>query len=290
MQQDENNTSPDLAELFRQKISLSSPANEDNGQSLHPAPAEVQEVPRDMRIINYSISQHYTHSAHVAQNIFAIQASKSGIDRFPRNELSVYQTLAQHNIAPSSLLRSQLALFEQADDQQRSRLIRLWSISPSQSTVDRGQETSTLLGKYKTMTLEKEEEIACLQYQKAMFEGEYQDDQGDVYDTRNLYGGEGWQTAESYITAGYEHLAQWEYAHQEKKDISAGLSPSIGLIFGDRHNSVTDPVYLRNDCEHEAIGQQSTGYQDGKSGQKSHLQPELQQIITILESEDEDMF
>ncbi|KAL3457790.1 hypothetical protein BJX64DRAFT_268251 [Aspergillus heterothallicus] len=79
--------------------------------------------------ITYSITQHYHHSAHVAQ-----KSEPSGTVHghcLPRtNELEdwVFETLRQHNVDPTSLSTSQLELFAKAMPEQQSRLIQMWQI------------------------------------------------------------------------------------------------------------------------------------------------------------------
>ena len=94
--------------------------------------------------------------AHIAPSLHPLQPSTQDV---------AARTLIKNGIAPSTLLRSQLTLFEQAGEEQRSRLIELWRIYPptyarhgSQPPVDRS-------GDYHSTSMAKEEELARLRYQ-----------------------------------------------------------------------------------------------------------------------------
>ena len=76
------------------------------------------------------------------------------------------QMLIKNGIAPSTLLRSQLALFEQAEFDQRSRLIELWRVVPPNYARNGGQALADKLGEYQTTNMAQEERLAWLKYQK----------------------------------------------------------------------------------------------------------------------------
>lgn len=294
MQQQEDFSSHDLAELFRQKISLSPRINNGGGDALHSVPVEAQEIvlEEEASPINYSISQHYHHSAHIAQAINVDKPPTSHLTGFPQRGLSIYQTLAQHNISPSSLLRSQLTLFEQADDDQRSRLIQLWTISPPNYAANQGQELMERPGGHQIRTLEEEEHLAWLRYQINVYRERHQDENelGSVtHGNRNLLEGEDHYSAETYITSGYELLAQRDYELQWKRFVGANVSPSVGLIFGDQYNHATDPVYERNLQQSGDTRRQSTENHYGMFDQADPLQMQHQHVVTMHEAEDEEM-
>ncbi len=98
-----------------------------------------------------------TKSAHVIPALHPLQPSKQDI---------ASRMLIKNGISPSALLRSQLTLFEQADDDQRSRLIELWRIVPPTYARNGGQGLADGLGEYQTTTVGHEEELAWLRYQK----------------------------------------------------------------------------------------------------------------------------
>ncbi|KAL2864545.1 uncharacterized protein BJX67DRAFT_360788 [Aspergillus lucknowensis] len=89
--------------------------------------------------VTYSITQHYHHSAHVAQ-----RANTSGpgqrddISRFNVGFKWVFETLKRQNVDPSSLSPGQLELFANAMPEQQSRLIQMWQICPEPGAGARG--------------------------------------------------------------------------------------------------------------------------------------------------------
>ena len=143
-----------LTEMFSQNMDLSNGDSKAAGQpTSHPPSVEPIESPQPT--IKYSISQHYTHSAHVVQNLHPLQ---------PSTEDTASRMLIKHGIAPSSLLRAQLTLFEQADEDQRSRLIELWTIVPPTYARNGGQDLADKFGEYQITTLAQEEELARQRY------------------------------------------------------------------------------------------------------------------------------
>ncbi|OQE47291.1 hypothetical protein PENCOP_c001G08111 [Penicillium coprophilum] len=93
----------ELSALFDRQMSMT---------QLHPAPRETI-VPSQAPEIAYSITQHYHHSAHrVAQH----------------TEPSSIDVLRHHGLDPNTLTQDQLALFENADAEQRERLIQTWQL------------------------------------------------------------------------------------------------------------------------------------------------------------------
>lgn len=82
--------------------------------------------------VAYSVSQHYHHSAHVA----SIDPSPTTCAQ-PAAALSISDILGSHGIDSRALSLSQLDLFQNAESEQRQRLIQTWLLyldSPSQST------------------------------------------------------------------------------------------------------------------------------------------------------------
>ncbi|KAJ5514873.1 hypothetical protein N7463_004425 [Penicillium fimorum] len=94
----------ELSALFDRQMSMT---------QLHPAPRETI-VPSQAPEIAYSITQHYHHSAHrVAQHT----EQPSSID-----------VLRHHGLDPNTLSQDQLVLFQNADAEQRERLIQTWQL------------------------------------------------------------------------------------------------------------------------------------------------------------------
>lgn len=191
-----------LAELFSRNLNLSG-HEIDERTDLQPAPVVPEEkVAEEASKFNYSISQHYTHSAHIVKTPSILlpvsTTAKENPDiKYPNGTisqpctenahnfdvvnsvsvptlamettnrgLSIYQTLAQHHIRVASLLPSQITLFEQADDDQRSRLIQLWSISPGITLGCQG--TADGIDDYQNVTTEMEEEQALTKWKEIL--------------------------------------------------------------------------------------------------------------------------
>ncbi|KAL4930587.1 uncharacterized protein BDV17DRAFT_258010 [Aspergillus undulatus] len=85
--------------------------------------------------ITYSITQHYHHSAHVAQKAAVPRPVQQGDAPSETNETAgrVFEVLRHNNVNPSSLTPSQLELFAHAMPEQQSRLVQMWQICPDPS-------------------------------------------------------------------------------------------------------------------------------------------------------------
>ncbi len=163
-----------FADIFAQKMSFSNYSSEVAPAVRSPI-SSTQDSSQDTEIV-YSISQHYHHSAHLARAASDISLSDTTrISASPKKPSSSY-TLTQNGVDPSSLLRSQIALFEQSNDEQRARLLELWRLAPPEYTANGGQELAD--GKFQIMTFEQEEELALLRHQRNMQRKE--DLNGDV--------------------------------------------------------------------------------------------------------------
>lgn len=305
----EDLSSQSLAELFNQKISLSAPAEDNRIHLQQSNPADLQQQTQQQPqeqvqeqaqhlsrwvapAVNYSISQHYNHSAHAVNAVNAQQAASSPRNANSGRGLSVYQTLVQHNIPPASLLRSQLTLFEQADSDQRSRLIQLWSISPPGYKGRGAQEQTDDISEYQNTTMEDEEAQAWMRHQRHISMTQQQDVEEQI--DRPLLPmcidkEEDLSSTELYMASGYEKLAQRDYQHQQQNPGLANLSPSVGLIFGTRYKPATDPIYQSNGWHSDGYGLQRMEHQYGIFDQINQLQAEAQGIVHIHEPEDEEM-
>ncbi|MCJ1430505.1 hypothetical protein MMC29_008423 [Sticta canariensis] len=315
----EDLSSQSLAELFNQKISLSSPVEDNRIHLQQSNPADLQQQAQQGQeqaqqgqeqaqeqmheqaeevaqwvapAVNYSISQHYTHSAHVLNAVNAQQAANSPHHTNSGRGLSIYQTLVQHNISPASLLRSQLTLFEQAGNDQRSRLIQLWSISPPNYNSHGSQEQADEIGEYQNTTMEQEEARAWMRQQRHTSMTQQQDEHEQM--DRSLVPmclnkEESLPSAELYMTSGYEQLSQRDYQHQYQNPELANVSPSVGLIFGTRHKPATDPIYQSKGWHSDGFGLGPMEHQYGMFDQINQLQAQAQGIVHIHEPEDEEM-
>ncbi|OQE01600.1 hypothetical protein PENVUL_c042G05435 [Penicillium vulpinum] len=98
MSASESNTKvqDELAALFDRQMSMT---------QLHPAPRETI-IPSQAPETAYSITQHYQHT----------------------NQPTSMDVLRHHGLDPSSLTSDQLTLFENADSEQRDRLIQTWQL------------------------------------------------------------------------------------------------------------------------------------------------------------------
>ncbi|KAF1971391.1 hypothetical protein BU23DRAFT_180820 [Bimuria novae-zelandiae CBS 107.79] len=184
-------------------------------------------------------SQHYTHSYHVVPT-----------RQEPENthvELSeLHAVLVRNSIDPSLLFPSQIDLFQNADNDQRLRLLELWRISPPQGT------TARQLYDWPPTSLAQEEAMAKLRYEKIIEERAQQDAIQDHQQQQDQSMDESGDTpavqaargilasspdnAEPYIVSGYDMLARREY-EESVKSADAQLREST------RYNQATDPVY-----------------------------------------------
>ncbi|KAF3024611.1 hypothetical protein E8E15_008903 [Penicillium rubens] len=140
----------ELSALFDTQMSMT---------QLHPTPRETT-VPSQVPEIAYSITQHYHHSAHrVAQQT---------------NQPSSIDLLRHHGLDPSALTSQQIALFENADAEQKERLLQTWQL-------------------YSQLGKEASAPAADFAMQDSAM-----DDSGDM----NAY-----VDAEPYMVSGYENVA-----------------------------------------------------------------------------------
>jgi hypothetical protein len=209
MQQDE------LAQLFAANMHLSQNAAQ---QQLEPVQQQQeQEIPK---AIVYA-SSHYTHSHHVIPTRSASEPpARTHIEM---SELAAI--LLRNSINPEQLFPSQVDLFQNADDDQRLRLLELWRISPPQGRQGYPAGTdynmSRQLYDWPPTSLAQEENMAKLRYEKAQQEKAEQEQRAREISTSP-------QVAEPYMTSGYDMLARREYEQSAKE-------PS--------YNQATDPVY-----------------------------------------------
>ncbi|KAL4757042.1 uncharacterized protein BDW70DRAFT_143985 [Aspergillus foveolatus] len=188
----------DLVSLFNTHMSI--------GQ---PRVSERPEVPATPSPITYSITQHYHHSAHVAQ-----RAAMSGLAT-PQNVAlpvtsetvdGVLEVLMHHRINPSTLSTSQLELFANAMPDQRNRLIQMWQIYPEPRKIAQSQ--------------------AVLTRDLEMSDSAQVPNTGDITD----------HSAEPYMLAGYGLVAHDPEASQANR-------PSNELTTCSPYRIFSDPVY-----------------------------------------------
>lgn len=253
MQQEE------LAMLFSANMSLTQPPSYSN-QTPPPPPQQVeasqaqvqQEEQAKPQPIVYA-SQHYTPNRHIVPIRFLPpQPTKTQIDATELEGI-----LLRNSVDPSLLFPSQIDLFQNADDDQRLRLLELWRISPPTgrqgypSGVD--YNTSRQLYDWPPTSLAQEEAMAKLRYEKMLEEttqaeeiqihqqqlDQSMDENVDsiaVAATRDLLASSPDRSAEPYIVSGYDMLARREY----EESCGADNNP---LKESTRYNQATDPVY-----------------------------------------------
>jgi hypothetical protein len=230
MQQDE------LAQMFTAHMNLSQPATPQQAfqpqQQEQVAQVQQEEAPKQ---IVYA-SQHYTHSHHVAPTrSMSEPAAKTHIE--PSDLEAV---LLRNSIDPSLLFPSQIELFQNADDDQRLRLLELWRISPPSGRQGYPAGTdynmSRQLYDWPPTSLAQEEAMAKLRYQRMeeqSAQNQEQPQQG--VSTSTLASSPSAQSAEPYMTSGYEMMAQREYEQSVQEETP--------LKESSRYNQATDPVY-----------------------------------------------
>ncbi|KAL5114776.1 hypothetical protein ACEQ8H_007338 [Pleosporales sp. CAS-2024a] len=223
MQQDE------LARLFTAQMSLSHPTPPHPVAIPHPQP---EEAPRQ---IVYA-SQHYTHSYHVTP----ARSASEPLVKTHIEPSDLEAVLRRNSINPSLLFPSQLELFQNADDDQRLRLLDLWRISPPagrQGYPDGSDyNRSRQLYDWPPTSLAQEEAMAKLRYERMEQESAQQQQQSQqpmssstLADTVHAY------SAEPYMTSGYEMMARREYEKSAQDEIARKES--------NTYNKATDPVY-----------------------------------------------
>jgi len=237
MQQEE------LAGLFARTMTFSSPTPPPDERQTPPKPAELELQPQ---VAVYASTHYIPNPRHTLPIRFhsTPQASPEPEPApaplqplvQPLSDSEIVEILNRNSIDPHSLFPSQVALFRNADNDQRLRLLELWRISPPNlGSYDLAQEQATWL----QTTLQQEEQLARIRYERQQAERTFvtkPQDQGlsvSVEPERPASApGRTSAHAEPYMTNGYELLAQREY---ERSD--AALREST------RYNQSTDPAY-----------------------------------------------
>ncbi|KAF2112832.1 hypothetical protein BDV96DRAFT_497047 [Lophiotrema nucula] len=249
-EEEANMQQEELARLFSANMNLSQAA-----QVSQPPPQPEQQVPTAPQPIIYA-SQHYTHTHHVVPiRHIPQQTQKTHIEP---SELA--GILLRNSIDPSLLFPSQVDLFQNADDDQRLRLLELWRISPPQGRQGYPQgvdyNTSRQLYDWPPTSLAQEEAMAKLRYERMMEDSvqaqeiqshQQQLDQSMVEGTQSVQETRGMHTsspdhrnAEPYIVSGYE--TGYEMMAKREYEESAKASANH-LKESTRYNQATDPVY-----------------------------------------------
>ncbi|KAH9860741.1 hypothetical protein J1614_012073 [Plenodomus biglobosus] len=234
MQQDE------LTQLFSAHMNLSQdapPQVQQQASQEEPVQHQQQQPEQAPKQIVYA-SQHYTHTHHVAPARSVSEPSlKTHIDR---SDLA--SVLLRNSIDPSLLFPSQIDLFQNADDDQRLRLLELWRISPPTGRQGHPAGTdynmSRQLYDWPPTSLAQEEAMAKLRYERQQAEAQQQEDirQHELQLEQSMIAAST-SPAEPYMASGYEMMARREYeesARREKEKSARDAS---------QYNQATDPVY-----------------------------------------------
>ncbi|KAF2133913.1 hypothetical protein P153DRAFT_362945 [Dothidotthia symphoricarpi CBS 119687] len=241
-QADTNMQQDELAQLFSAHMNLSNGASQQMPQVQQQVQQQVQEevVQRQEtpKPIVYA-SSHYTHSYHVA----APSRSTSEPSNKTHIESSQLEAvLLRNSIDPSLLFPSQLDLFQNADDDQRLRLLELWRISPP--TGRQGYPAGTdynmsrQLYDWPPTSVAQEEAMAKLRYETQLAERAQQEEiQSHQQQLNQSMDRAAEQMAEPYMASGYEMMARREY------DESAHAAENKSTTETDRYCQATDPVY-----------------------------------------------
>ncbi len=210
MQQDE------LTQLFAANMHLSQQAPQQVQHQQQQQQHEQHKESEAPKAIVYA-SSHYTHSHHVVP-------TRSVSEPPARTHIEISELAAillRNSINPELLFPSQVELFQNADDDQRLRLLELWRISPPQGRqgypADTDYNLSRQLYDWPPTSLAQEESMAKLRYEKTQQEQER---------VRELSASP--QAAEPYMMSGYDMLAKREYEQSAKES---------------SYNQATDPVY-----------------------------------------------
>ena len=239
----------DLVALFSKNLTLE--------------PAQQAQPPREEPKIVY-ISQHYNHSAHLAQQQQQQQPQekqKQGqgqeqeqpvlhprpASEPPQPEHAAVETiLRDHAVDTSCLSSAQLQLFKAVEGYQQLRLIELWRMSPPTSSRD----NPTLA--YSFTTVDQEELLARLRYEERQRQAGQMVMSLDGTPLTPIQAGDGrWLPTQSahdiepYMASGYEDMARREYEESARRAYAEAMAERSKDIYvdGPNYNRATDPVY-----------------------------------------------
>ena len=241
MQQDE------LARLFSANMNLSH-VTAQPAQTQAPQEQPVQQQQEDEQAPKQIVyaSQHYTHSHHVPLRSASEPAIRTQIDS---SDLAA--VLLRNSIDPTLLFPSQIDLFQNADDDQRLRLLELWRISPPTGRQGHPAGTdynmSRQLYDWPPTSLAQEEAMAKLRYEKQQTELAQQE--AIQQHQQQLEQSMSAANAEPYMSSGYEMMARREYEESMRAD-----TPVEEM---NKYNQATDPVY--NNAGNNGLWQKNVG-------------------------------
>lgn len=248
----------ELATLFNRSMNFAIPQAKSEPQQ--------QDRPPPTPSANFSISQHYHHSAHRVPMLQQPDDTISG----ELTQSVIARLLSQQGIDSTSLSLSQITLFKNANTEQRERLVQLWKISPIQPS-----------GSLENTTIEKEEELDRLRYERTSAAA-------DLGDMEMAYEkSEDVKAAEPYIESGYELLAKRDYNLQAQPQLQPHLSAKafyqpLGSAVGLPH--ALDPAFSAKEWWRDFAGNQPMEFQYGMFQHMYHYQP--QQVARRQEDEE----
>ncbi|CAJ2501302.1 Uu.00g041550.m01.CDS01 [Anthostomella pinea] len=235
--------SDDLAALFSRNLTFQPQPVQEAPQE-QPRPQATEPEP-----IRYSITQHYHHSAHVAQHDEPLVEPQRPSSEPPQTQQPAAEMiLSQHGVDPSGLSSAQLELFKLAEDTQKMRLIELWRICPPTNTQNNPGVA------WHNTSVENEELLAQLRYEQRLAEEEQKNSMVMSMDGTPLtpvQTAEGhWvptSCVEPYMMSGYEALARRDYEDSAKQQYEDAMSRPKDVYnhFGSAptYRPATDPVY-----------------------------------------------
>ncbi|KAF6806200.1 hypothetical protein CSOJ01_08987 [Colletotrichum sojae] len=258
----------ELATLFSRNLTFNpevqnqtSPPKAEEGlkqQFPDPAPTNSAPAPEEAPII-YSITQHYNHSAHIArqqqqqrQNAQELQRPSS---EPPQTEqLTPEVVLNQHGVDSSVLSPAQIQLFRISEEPHQLRLIEIWRAAPPTSTND------NLSLAWTSTTLEQEEHLARLRYERMEAEAQQQQNVVMSLDGTQVQANDGrWlansiaQHVEPYMMSGYEEMMRRDAERERERELqrereqaefrNSGNYSHYGSVVGSSYKPATDPVY-----------------------------------------------
>lgn len=202
-----------------------------------PAPAPVQaQAPVEEPKIVY-ISQHYTHSSHVARNDAQapVRHHTRAASEPPQPDHSAAQAiLISHGVDPSGLSSAQLSLFTRVEDSEKGYLVNLWGTYPPSRN-----DNPTFGWSMTSMTLEESLALKRCQRLDSRRQGEGVVMSLDGTPLTPVHAGpehsmDIYSDSEPYMISGFEELAA-----SKERPMSFSAAP-VASAFNPAHS---DPVY-----------------------------------------------
>jgi hypothetical protein len=261
----------ELAALFSRNLTLDQPA-----PLPEPVPVPVQapvEAPKEEKIVY--ISQHYTHSYHVArQDVQPPLPSPRPASEPPQPEHSaVERVLREHGVDPSCLSSAQLQLFKTVEDPQRLKLMELWRFCPPTNSLD----NPTLA--WSMTSVSQEELLAKIRYEQKQRAEQETVMSLDGTPLTPVQGGDGRWIASSayaymepYMATGYEEMARREYEESARRAFAESMAQPKDMFnqldtatAGTNYNPAhSDPVYKTSAADREWRRQEAMADQYGR--------------------------